>query len=110
MRNITVDGKAWRYKIGKSFLVAQQPDTKKKLLIQLPRLLGYDSQSYQKDRGSYYVRVTPKLIADYIQHSEWYATAELSDIMKHREERLMPEWRPNRTDRWCDSCWDWHSC
>jgi hypothetical protein len=112
MRNIVVDNVAWRYKVGKSHLVAQQPDTKKKLLIQLSRLLGYDSQSYEKDsrNRSYYTRITPKLIADYIRHSDWYSTAELMDIVKVREKQLMPENRPFRSDRWCDTCMEWHSC
>jgi hypothetical protein len=110
MRNIVVDNVAWRYKVGKSHLVAQQPETKQKLLIGLPRLLGYTPMDWQNDQGSYYVRVTPKLVADYIRHADWYATAELMDIMKVREKQLMPENRPFRSQRWCDTCWDWHSC
>lgn len=110
MRNITVDNVKWRYKVGKAFLVAQQPDTKQKLLIQLSRLLGYEPNDYERDawKGSYYVRVTPKLVADFIKHSEWYQTAELGDIMKHREDKLMPTWKPDRTDWYCLDCHDFH--
>lgn len=111
MRNITVNGQLWRYKIGKSFLVARQPETKQKLLISLPRLLGYDQYSYEKDvhKGSYYVQVTPKLVADYIKEPVWYATAELIDILKFREKQLMPKSIPIKTEYWCGCCRDWHN-
>ena len=110
MRNIIVDNMTWRYKVVKSHLVAQQSDTKQKLLITLPRLLGYTYMDWEKDQGSYYVRITPKLVADYIRHADWYATAKLMDIFSLREKQLMPKNRPFRSDRWCDTCREWHSC
>ena len=110
MRKIVVDNTAWRYKVGKSHLVAQQPETKQKLLIQLSRLCGYTPIDYENDRrkGSYYVRVGPKMVADFIKHSEWYHTAELNDIMIHREKHLMPKYKPRRDEYWCDTCLDYH--
>lgn len=101
MRNIVVDGVKWRYDIGRQNLVAQQPESKRKHVIGLARLLGYDNSSYEKDSwkspSSRYLRITPRLVADFIRNADWYKTAPLNQIAQENE-RIRKETEKPKND------------
>lgn len=109
MRNITIDNVTWKYKVGKSFLVALHPDTKQKLLITLARLLGYDNMEYERAKWKRYfdIQVTPKLVADFIKHNDWYLRADLIEIKKHRDEHHRTPVSPPANSQHCDCCGEW---
>lgn len=114
MRKITVDNQVWRYTVGTGWFVARKDN--EKLLIALWRLLGYSNpMDWERDKRkqSRYANVTPRLVADFIRHSEWYLAADWFDIIKLRESwepkgLSVPKGRSGAPMKWCESCRDYH--
>lgn len=69
-RKIIVDGREWKYKIGKSYCVANAIDNNEKKLIHLAKLAGVDQHTFERALYKHTFHITPAMVADWIKHSE----------------------------------------
>lgn len=65
-RKIVVDGRQWKYKIGKNHCVANAIDNNEKRLIKLSELLGVSEHEFDRMRHKKTAQITPGMVAAWI--------------------------------------------
>lgn len=67
-RTITVNRREWKYKIGRSFIVANAIDNNEKRLDDLPTVTGLTWDEIERGKWKQYLHITPKMIADWLKN------------------------------------------
>lgn len=66
-RKIVVDGREWKYKIGRQHVVANAVDNNEKQLVDFSALMGYSWDEIDSMRRRHGLHITPKTIADWLR-------------------------------------------
>ena len=68
-RSIVIDNQKWKYKLGGTFVVARNLETKEKKLISYSKLTGMDWNDIERAVHKRYFCITPKIIANWLQNN-----------------------------------------
>ena len=66
-RSITVNGKVWKYRIGKGNLVAKDEEANKSYTINFADLTGWNWTEIEREQDDKRFHITPRQVADWIK-------------------------------------------
>lgn len=70
IRKIVVDGVAWRYKVGRTHVVARSDDGKSKWWISFAKLTGLSWDEVERGIRKHYLSITPRLVYNWLSSKD----------------------------------------
>lgn len=66
-RTINIDGRIWRWKVGRNNVVARAQDNDEKRVVDFSKLTGLDWYSIERGQWKGGFKITPGMVADWLQ-------------------------------------------